>query len=221
VKKPLVIFGAGDIAQLAHYYFSTDSQYEVVAFTVDKEFLTGREFQGLPIVPFDEVAKRYSSATHELFVALSYAKLNQLRKEKYRAAKELGYQLASYVSTHATVLNDGKIGDNCFILEDNTIQPFVTIGNNVTLWSGNHVGHHSTIHDHCFIASHVVISGGVQIMESCFIGVNVTLRDHIKVGERCVIGAGALLLSDAEPEGVYGTVATERSKVPSTKLRRI
>jgi sugar O-acyltransferase (sialic acid O-acetyltransferase NeuD family) len=221
VKKPLVIFGAGDIAQLAHYYFSTDSQYEVVAFTVDKEFLTGREFQGLPIVPFDEVAKRYSSATHELFVALSYAKLNQLRKEKYRAAKELGYQLASYVSTHATVLNDGKIGDNCFILEDNTIQPFVTIGNNVTLWSGNHVGHHSTIHDHCFIASHVVISGGVQIMESCFIGVNVTLRDHIKIGERCVIGAGALLLSDAEPEGVYGTVATERSKVPSTKLRRI
>jgi sugar O-acyltransferase (sialic acid O-acetyltransferase NeuD family) len=221
VKKQLVIFGAGDIAQLAHYYFSTDSQYEVVAFTVDKEFLTGGEFQELPVVPFDEVDKRYSPDAHALFVALSYAKLNQIRREKYLAAKALGYQLASFVSSHATVLNGGKIGDNCFILEDNTIQPFVTIGNNVTLWSGNHVGHHSNIHDHCFIASHVVISGGVQIMESCFIGVNVTLRDHIKVGERCVIGAGAVLLGDAEPEGVYGSVATERSKVPSTKLRRI
>lgn len=221
MKKPLVIFGTGDIAQLAHYYFSSDSNYEAVAFTVDAAYITTNEFCGVPVVPFDEVAKLYSPDTHAIFIALSYAKLNQIRKEKYLAAKELGYQFASYVSSHATVLNDGRIGDNCFILEDNTIQPFVTIGNNVTLWSGNHVGHHSTIHDHCFIASHVVISGGVEIKESCFIGVNVTLRDHIKVGEKCVIGAGALLLNDAEPEGVYIGTATERSKVPSTKLRKI
>ena len=123
--------------------------------------------------------------------------------------------MASFISSHATVLNDGRIGENCFIFEDNSIQPFVTIGNNVTLWSGNHIGHHSTIKDHCFIASHVVVSGGVEIGEECFIGVNATLRDHIK------IGAGALLLADAEPEGVYIGAATERSKVPSTRLRGI
>ena len=221
MKKPLVIFGSGDIAQLAHYYFSTDSNYEVVAFTVDAAYISATEFCGLPVVPFEELENLYSPATHEVFVALSYSKLNQLRKEKYLAAKALGYRIASYVSSHATVLNDGKIGVNCFILEDNTIQRFVTIGNNVTLWSGNHIGHHSTIHDHCFIASHVVISGGVDIGESCFIGVNATLRDHIKVGEKCVIGAGALLLADAEPEGVYIGPATERAKVPSTRLRKI
>ena len=164
---------------------------------------------------------RYLPDTHEIFIALSYSKLNEVRKEKYFAAKALGYRLASYISSHATVLNEGRIGDNCFIFEDNTIQPFVTIGNNVTLWSGNHIGHHSTIHDHCFIASHVVISGGVEIGESCFIGVNATLRDHIKVGKQCVIGAGTLLLADAEPEGVYIGQATERSKVPSTRLRKI
>lgn len=221
MKKPLVIFGSGEIAQLAHYYFSTDSNYEVVAFTVDAAYISATEFCGLPVVPFEELANLYSPDSHEIFVALSYSKLNQLRKEKYLAAKALGYRIASYVSSHATVLNDGRIGDNCFILEDNTIQPFVTIGNNVTLWSGNHIGHHSTIHDHCFIASHVVISGGVDIGESCFIGVNATLRDHIKVGEKCVIGAGALLLADAEPEGVYIGSATERAKVPSTRLRKI
>jgi sugar O-acyltransferase (sialic acid O-acetyltransferase NeuD family) len=221
MKKPLVIFGSGDISQLAHYYFSTDSNYEVVAFTVDATYLTATGFCGLPVVPFDELVNFYAPATHEIFVALSYSRLNQLRKEKYLAAKALGYQIASYVSSHATVLNEGRIGDNCFILEDNTIQPFVTIGNNVTLWSGNHIGHHSTIHDHCFIASHVVISGGVDIGESCFIGVNATLRDHIKIGEKCVIGASALLLADAEAEGVYIGTATERSKVPSTRLRGI
>ena len=221
MKKPLLIFGVGDIAQLAHYYFSTDSEYEAVAFTVDAAYITASEFCGLPVVPFEEVTSRYSPESYELFIALSYSKLNQVRKEKYLAAKALGYKLASYVSSHATVLNNGRIGENCFILEDNTIQPFVTIGNNVTLWSGNHIGHHSIIHDHCFIASHVVVSGGVEIGESCFIGVNATLRDHIKIGEKCVIGAGTLVLADAESQGVYIGSATERAKVPSTRLRNI
>jgi len=221
MKKPLIIFGTGDIAQLAHYYFSSDSNYEVAAFTVDAAYITMTEFCGLPVVPFEEATNRYSPETHELFVALSYSKLNQVRREKYLAAKAQGYRFARYVSPYATILNNGQIGDNCFIFEDNTIQPFVTIGNNVTLWSGNHIGHHSTIHDHCFIASHVVISGGVTIGEACFIGVNVTLRDHIKVGERCILGAGTLLLTDAEPEGVYIGTATERSRVPSSKIKRI
>lgn len=221
MKKPLVIFGSGDIAQLAHYYFSTDSNYEIVAFTVDADYLATNEFCGLPVVPFEKVTDRYSADAHEFFVALSYSKLNQIRKEKYLAAKTLGYRIASYVSSRATVLNDGRIGENCFIFEDNTIQPFVTIGNNVTLWSGNHIGHHSTIHDHCFIASHVVVSGGVEIGEQSFIGVNATLRDHIRIGEKCVIGAGTLILADAEPEGVYIGQATERAKVPSTRLRNI
>jgi sugar O-acyltransferase (sialic acid O-acetyltransferase NeuD family) len=221
MKQKLVIFGIGDIGQLAHYYFSTDSEYEVVAFTVDAEYIREETFCGLPVVAFQDVGRKFPPDNHVFFVALSYSKLNAVRKEKYLAAKALGYSLASYVSSHATVLNDGRIGENCFILEDNTIQPFVTIGNNVTLWSGNHIGHHSTIRDHTFIASHIVVSGGVEIGEQCFIGVNATLRDHIKVGDKCVVGAGALLLGDAEPEGVYIGTATERAKVPSTRLRQL
>ena len=221
MKKPLVIFGGGEIAQLAYFYFSTDSEYEVVAFTVDAAYRTETTLCDLPVIDFEEIFKNDAPEQCEIFVALSYSKLNAVRKQKYLAVKALGYRIASFISSQATVLNEGRIGENCFIFEDNTIQPFVTIGNNVTLWSGNHIGHHSTIKDHCFIASHVVVSGGVEIGEQCFIGVNATLRDHIKIGERCVIGAGALLLADAEPEGVYIGAATERSKVPSTRLRGI
>jgi sugar O-acyltransferase (sialic acid O-acetyltransferase NeuD family) len=221
MKKRIVIFGSGDIAQLAHYYFSIDSDYEVVAFTVDTSYLKEPSFCGLPVVPFEEVIEEFPPENNDFFVALSYSKLNEIRKEKFLAAKERGYKLASFISSRATVLNEANIGENCFIFEDNTIQPFVTIGNNVTLWSGNHIGHHSVIHDHTFIASHVVVSGGVEIGEQCFIGVNATLRDHIKIGEKCVVGAGALLLADAAPEGVYIGLAAERAKVPSTRLRSI
>ncbi|WP_242671973.1 acetyltransferase [Stutzerimonas kirkiae] len=216
-----MIFGAGDIGQLAHYYFSSDSEYEVAAFTVDASHLKDTKFCGLPVVAFETVTEHYPPAAYDFFVALSYAQLNALRKAKYLAAKAQGYRLASFVSSQASVLNGGCIGENCFILEDNTLQPFVSIGDNVTLWSGNHIGHHSRIGSHCFIASHAVISGGVELGEQCFIGVNATLRDHIRIGERCVIGAGALLLADAAPDGVYLGTATERAKVPSTRLRRI
>lgn len=221
MKKRLVIFGSGDIAELAYFYFRTDSEFEVVAFTVDAEFIKNSEFCGLPVVPFENVTSLYPPSEYCFFVALSYSKLNSIRKEKYILAKEMGYELVSYISTHATILNNREIGENCFILEDNTVQPFVKIGNNVTLWSGNHIGHHSLIRDHTFIASHVVVSGGVEIGEQCFLGVNATLRDHIKIGDKCVVGAGVLLLSDGESEGLYIGKAAELAKVPSTRLSKI
>lgn len=221
MKKSLVIFGIGDLAQLAHYYFNTDSDYETVAFTVDSDYIKDSLFCGLPVVAFEDILETYPPSTHALFIALGYSKLNSIRKEKYCAAQDLGYSLATYISTRATILNGSVVGHNCLILEDNTIQPFVSIGNNVTLWSGNHIGHHSVICDHTFVASHVVVSGRVNVGEQCFVGVNATLRDHITIGARCVIGAGAILLGDAEPDGVYIGAATQRSKVPSCRLRGI
>ncbi len=221
MKRRLVVFGSGDIAELAHFYFSTDSDYQVAAFTVDAEYLTTDSFCDLPVVPFEDVTRRYPPTDFDFFVALSYSKLNAVRKEKYLAAKALGYRLASYVSSHATVLNQGRIGDNCFIFEDNTVQPFVTIGCNVTLWSGNHIGHHSTIGDHSFVSSHVVVSGGVTVGEQCFLGVNSTLRDHITVGDRCVVGAGVLLLRSAEADGLYIGTPTERAAIASSQLKKV
>lgn len=220
-RKKLVIFGAGEIAELAAFYFAIDSDYDVAAFAVDRSHLASAEAFGRPLVAFEEAASAFAPRDHELFVAVGYTGLNALRRERYLAAKGMGYRVATYVSSRATTWPGFAPGENCFILEDNTLQPFARVGDNVTLWSGNHIGHHSTIGSHCFIASHVVVSGGVQIGESCFIGVNATLRDHVKVGARCVIGAGALIAEDAEPDGVYAPPAAERSRVPSSRLRRI
>ena len=199
----LVIFGAGDIARLASAYFQRDSEHEVVAFTVDRGFRREDELLGLPLVDFEEVSRLYPPERFDMFVAMSYAKMNQARAAKYQAARELGYHLVSYVSSRCTFLTDHPVGDNCFILEDNTIQMGVEIGSDVTLWSGNHIGHDSVIEDHCFIASHVVVSGHVRVRSYCFIGVNATLRNSITVAPRTLIGAGAVILGDTVEGGVY------------------
>ena len=199
----LIIFGAGDIARLAHFYFTRDSEHEVVAFTVDEQYRQGDSFLDLPLVAFEEVSKAYPPAEFKMFVALSYARMNQLRAGKYDQAKAQGYELLSYVSSRCSFLTDNPVGENCFILEDNTIQPFVKIGNDVTLWSGNHIGHDSIIRDHVFIASHIVVSGYVEVGEYTFIGVNATLRNSIKIAPHTLISAGAVIMKDTVERGVY------------------
>jgi sugar O-acyltransferase (sialic acid O-acetyltransferase NeuD family) len=199
----VVIFGAGDIARLAHHYFSKDSPHEVAAFAVDREYRREDGFLGLPLVDFESVVERYPPSDYAMFVAVSYARMNRVRAEKYSRAKELGYTLVSYVSSRCSYLSDAHPGDNCFILEDNTIQPFVSIGNDVTLWSGNHIGHDSVIEDHCFVSSHVVVSGHVRIGPYCFLGVNATLRNSIALAEATLVGAGAVITKDTVARGVY------------------
>jgi sugar O-acyltransferase (sialic acid O-acetyltransferase NeuD family) len=174
-----------------------------MAFTVDQKYREGETFLDLPLVSFEEVSNSYPPDEFRMFVALSYARMNKLREEKYHAAKERGYELVSYVSSRCSFLTDHPVGDNCFILEDNTIQPFVRIGNDVTLWSGNHIGHDATIEDHCFLASHIVVSGYVRIGNNCFIGVNATLRNSISIAPETLIGAGAVIMKDTVPKGVY------------------
>jgi sugar O-acyltransferase (sialic acid O-acetyltransferase NeuD family) len=219
--EKVIIFGIGDISQIAYLYLSENKNYEIVAFTIDKEYIKEDTFLGLPVVAFENLEEKFSQNEYKLFIPLSYTKINKLREQKFLEAKEKGYKLISYIHPKATVASNVKIGENCFIFEDNTIQPFVTIEDNCILWSGNHIGHHSTIKSNCFIASHVVISGGCEIGQNTFIGVNATLRDHIKIGKSNVIGAGALILNDTEDNKVYMANPTEASKVPSNRLRGI
>lgn len=217
----IVVFGAGPIAELAAFYLQADAGRRVAAFTVDAGFLQGSAFAGRPVTPFESLTEHYPPAHFDVFVALSYSNLNKLRREKVDAAAARGYGLAHYVSSRATRFSTFAPKDNQFILEDNTIQPFAKIGRNVTVWSGNHIGHHSEIGEDVFIASHVVISGGVKIGPRSFIGVNATVRDHVTIGADCVIGAGSLVLGDVPDGSVLSPSGTEISRVPSHRLRRI
>ena len=201
-KTKLVLFGTGEIASLARYYFDQDSSYQVVGFTADDEFVTADSFEGLPLIPFSEVTQKFPPQQFEMHVALSYKKLNQIRAKKYSEAKALGFKLASYVSSKSVYYKDLSIGDNCFILENQTIQPMVKIGSNVVIWSGNHLGHGCSIKDHTYISSHVCISGHVEIGSYCFIGVNVAIKDFAKIGNDVFIAMGALVTRDVQDGSV-------------------
>lgn len=191
------------MAEIAHVYIEHDTEYEVVAFSVDKRFCTEEKFRGLPVLPFEDLPSLFSPDEYKLFIPLAAKENNKLREKKYLEAKSMGYKLISYISSKAIICPEVSIGENCFILEGNVIQSFVNIGNNVVLWSGNHIGHHGKICDHVYLASHVVVSGHVTIGSYSYLGVNSTIRDGIEIMPNTVIGAGALVMRETEQDGVY------------------
>jgi sugar O-acyltransferase (sialic acid O-acetyltransferase NeuD family) len=153
-----------------------------------------------------------------MFVAIGYKRVNKARAEVYNSCKSKGYELISYISSKAIHLSHVEIGDNCFIRAGSVIQPFAKIGNDVIIGSAC-VGHESIIGDHCYIANHAALAGGVKIGPYCFVGLNATIRDGITVAPECVIGAGAIILKDTEEGGVYPGQKAERAPFPSSQLR--
>jgi sugar O-acyltransferase (sialic acid O-acetyltransferase NeuD family) len=197
-KYKLLIIGDSAFAEIAFEYFQHDSPYEVVAFCVERQYMKKDLLFNLPIVAMEEMETHFVPSEHSFYAANVYTQGNQLRTRLYQAAKDKGYKPASYISPHAFVWRNCKIGEHCFIFENNVVQPFVTIGDNVVLWSGNHIGHHSTIGSNCFISSHVVVSGFCRLGEACFMGVNSTVSNNTNIGNNCIVGAAALVLSDVE-----------------------
>jgi sugar O-acyltransferase (sialic acid O-acetyltransferase NeuD family) len=209
--RPVVIFGAGDFARVAAHYLTVDSPHDVAAFTVNEAYVpAGGTLAGLDVVPFEQLAESHPPDAFAVFVAIGFSRVNQARAEVVDACRARGYELVSYMNSRATRWEDTPLRANTFVFENNVIQPFVTIGEDVILWSGNHIGHDVTIGDHVFVASHAVVSGNCTIGSHCFIGVNATIRDGVTIAPRCIIGAGAVIMRDTDEGDVFA--------VPNTRL---
>lgn len=216
-RKKLVIVGLGETADLATDYFSNDSKYIICAYAAEKEYienkLTEPVLNGCPVVDIEQLSEIYPVDDYKVFVAMAYGKLNHDRKAMYEKLKVKGYSFASYISSHAFIGSNVSIGENCFILENNVIQRNVTIGNDVILWSGNHIGHRTTIADHVFLSSHVAVSGYCYIGECSFLGINCCVGDNVTIADNCFIGGGVALMHDTKAGEIY--------RVPSAKAERL
>lgn len=219
--KPIVLFGAGKIAEVILYFFTHHSDRQVVACSVDRNYLPDKEWQGLPVVPFDEITKSHPPDTHDIFVALGYQDMNAVRAEKCAHARRLGYTLASYVHPDSGLPTDCVHGDNCFIMNQVLIHPRVSLGNNVFVWSGAMIGHHSTIGSNCWITSCANISGEVTVGDNCFFAVNSTVGNRVSIGADCFVGANALVTKCADDGQVFLAESTKPFRLNSRQFLRM
>lgn len=218
---PLVIVGDSAFAEIALEYFDADSPYEVVGFAVERAYLKQAELHGRPVVAFEDLEQHFPPASHAVYVATVYTQLNRLRTRLAAEAKARGYALASYVSSRAFVWRNVRLGEHCFIFEDNTVQPYVTLGDNVVLWSGNHIGHHSVIGSNCFVSSQVVISGFCHVGDNSFLGVNASVANNTKIGRDNWVAPGVAVMQDTADGTLFKAATPEESKVSAPRFFRV
>ena len=219
--KKVIIFGTGNLAKLIQKYLTRDSPHEIVAFTSHQEFIKEKNIDGLPVIPFEKIEDKFPIDKFTMFIAIGYSELNKKREKIFNEAKNKGYELLSYVHPSTKLWDDFKMGENCFIFENNVIQPSVKLGDNVIIWSNNVISHHCEIKDHNFIISHVAIAGNVTIEPYCFVGMNATIRNSLTIAKECVIGAGAVILEDTKEGEVYVSYSTKKLSIKSNELKNI
>lgn len=218
--KQLVIAGTGLFAEVAKAYFHEFTNYRVAAFACHQQYKERDEIYGCPLVAIEGMRDALGPAEVDVFVAIGYGKMNHMRKKVLEELQGYGYDTPSFVHPGVKIWSTTTLGRNVFIFEDNTIQPFTSIGDGTVLWSGNHVGHHSKIGRYCFISSHVVVSGSCVIGDNSFIGVNATLKDGITIGDQTLIGPGSLIMRDTKPKEVYMPERTEPHRLTSDRLMK-
>jgi acetyltransferase-like isoleucine patch superfamily enzyme len=216
----IVVFGAGQIAEVAKVYLDAHSSDRIVGFTVDAAFRQRDTFQGLPLVAWEELEARFPPGSVKLLGPLSYRKLNEFRRDRYLEGKARGYDFASFIHP-ASLVYAKEIGENCFILEANVIQPFVRIGVGVMMWSGNHIGHHGVIGDYCFLSTHVGLGSGVRLGERCFLCGKVGVDSNFEIGAGSFLGGGAVIKKNLPPESVVPGPADPVAPYSAARIKRL
>lgn len=207
--KPIVFFGVGKIAEVISYYASEECGISIAAYTVDEKFKDKDVFLGKPVVPFESIEQNYPPEKYDMFIGIGYHQLNQLRTSKFNESQLKGYNLISIVSESCNLPKNVTYGKNCFIMPPSMIHPCVRLADNVFVFNGALVGHHSFIGNNCWITSNASIGGNASIGENSFLAMDVIIGNSISIGKNCFVGSNCQVIKDMLDEQV---VISEGSK---------
>ena len=215
--QKIIIFGTGELAQRIFYYLR-DSEDKVVAFSANESNIDSNELLGLPVVAFENIEEKYSPEEFSMCIALAYSDMNKKRAKFFDEAKSKGYELYSYVHPSTKIWDEFEMGENCFILAENIIQPFVKIGDNVLIGSNNLISHNTVIENNCFLTSNITLGGHITVGSNSFIGLSATINQRIKIGKECIIGAGTLITKDVNDKEVYAENSSKKLPQSSDEI---
>jgi sugar O-acyltransferase (sialic acid O-acetyltransferase NeuD family) len=217
----VILFGTGRGADVAYRFLTRDSEHQICGFAVDRQHLNRKSFHGLPVVAFEDVEKHFPPDEFRMFVLLGYQRMNTLRAQKYLDGKRKGYSFISYANSGFYRAEGLNIGENCFILDNQSISLDVKIGNNVVMWSSNHIGDLTVIGDHVWLASHVTIAAEVEVRPYCFLGIGATVGNKVELAAKTFVGANALVASNTAENSVYLAGEAEKVDIDSESFLRV
>lgn len=217
----IIIFGTSKVSDVVYTYIKEDNSFNVAGFCVDKEYIKESERFGLPVVAFEEVEKKFPTDKFKMLIAIGYHKMNKVREQKCKEALTKGYELVSYVNKKADIASNVEIGQNCIILDNVSVEPFVKIGNNVCLYCNSTIAHHSTICDNAWVTSGTVVGGNSTVGKNTFLGINSTIGHNIEIGAENFIGAGAIVTKNTDKKSVFVCPDTPKYRLNTDQFMKL
>jgi sugar O-acyltransferase (sialic acid O-acetyltransferase NeuD family) len=219
ILQQVIIYGDSDFAEQVYYQLETDGRYKILAFTVDETMLHDKTFKGLPVIPFQQLKKHYSTTEVQVFPAIGYSKLNSIREIVVSEIKQAGYKLLTYISKLAFIGANTQIGEGCFICEFVSIGIHSELGKAIVILPNSRIGHNNNIGDFCYFSNSISTGGRVTFRKNSFIGLHATIRNSITIEECNVIGTASNVVKSTDPYGIY--VGNPAKRLKDVDLKNI
>jgi len=196
MTKDVVIVGNTEFSRNMRYFLEredskTGQRWNVVAYSVDKEFISGKFFDDRPIVDINELLTLYPPDRFDVLIAIGSAQMGELRQSLFSRVKNLGYKILSYVHHTAFIAGNSTIGEGCIILPYVYIGPNCSIGTGVLLWDHVECGHDNRIGDYSTFSGNAVLGGNAVVGNHCYVGLAATIFNSAVVEDYALIGACA------------------------------
>ena len=209
----LLIYGAGTYGKIVYHdikQFGTE-QFDVVAFVMNEEYINEKTLYGLPVVPFENIEKRYPPDVYRMLICCGYTVMRN-RKAMYDKALAKGYALPNYISSKAILETVPEMGNNNIILANAVVGYEGKMGSDNIIFQNTWIGHEFTIGSHSIIGFGSSIGGRANIGDLSYLSIGVTATGRIYFGNECLCGVGSNIIKDVEP---YSTVVGNPARVIS------
>lgn len=191
-KLGVVVIGASSFASLLSAYIKEFTEWEIVAYAVDKEYALDESFCGRPLLALEAVSEMYPPESFSAFVAVGYNQMSDIRKKLFMHTKSLGYQILSFI--HPTALCYAKsMGEGNIMLEGSSVSMRCSVGDGNVLFNNCSIAHDVSVGDFNTFCAGSIVAGEVNIEDNCFLGIGSTVRNGVRLAPYTFIGMGERL----------------------------
>ena len=195
MKEKLVIVGVGTHSEDVVYFVQKHNLFDIICFTVDREYIVSNEYMGKPVYPFEDLEKYVDPEDAKVFIAISWFNyMNKYKRQKFEQLKARGFHFANLISPLASV-NCTYIGEGNWI-QDLTVIGFDSkIGDNNTICAQSQVGHHTVIGNHNVMSGRATVGGRTIIGDHNYLGLCSVVFNELTIGNKNLIGGSAIIKS--------------------------
>lgn len=200
--RKIIIAGTSSFSLVLFDLITKEKQGNVVAFTLNEEYIVEKKLAELPIVAFEKLDSLYDMQEIEILLSFGYSNLNAIREQFYCTCKEKGYTIGSFISRNASIYSN-ELGEGNLILPNSYVGPYSQLGNCNIIWNGVNISHHNCIGDFNHISAGSILAGNVKIGNNCFLGVNSAYKNGVIIASKTLIGAASYVSKNTKENVAY------------------